>query len=354
MEQLFVKAWQRQALWLWLLLPLSWIYGLVTWIHKKSYQFGLRKIYYPQVPVIVIGNITVGGSGKTPFVIALVEYLQTKSIQVGVISRGYGGNTEKMPIIVTKQSNPTDVGDEPCLIVQSTNVAMAVCPNRGQAIDLLLEKFPNIQLILADDGLQHYQLDRDRDWIVVDKDRGFGNQQLLPTGFLREPLRRLQQPNTTVIYHATEIFDKNTLTMRLVEQTIQPLFFEMSENLQLSTQKVIAMTGIGYPKRFFHSLQKLGFDIVEKAWNDHHIYQLADFYNYQHLPIIMTSKDAVKVKYLLNNILNQPFQYSQEQLTFTKKIAKNIWVLPIIAELSPTVYQEIDEQLQSLSIFSNN
>jgi len=182
-ETTVTRAWQRQAAWLWLLLPVSWLYGLITMIRRQAYKTGMLSSYRAPIPVMVIGNISVGGSGKTPLIIALVEHLQDKGVKVGVISRGYGGDTSQMPTLVDNASLPNVVGDEPCLIVNMTGAAMAVCPNREQAITTLLQTHPDLQLIIADDGLQHYALQRDIEWIVVDAARGFGNKQLLPTGF---------------------------------------------------------------------------------------------------------------------------------------------------------------------------
>ncbi|MFW2177444.1 MULTISPECIES: tetraacyldisaccharide 4'-kinase [unclassified Moraxella] len=375
MEQVFLNAWQKKSLWLWVLYPLTLLYRGVSWLNKKSYDLGLKKTFYPTVPVWVIGNITVGGSGKTPFIIALVQYLQAQGVQVGVISRGYGGDVSQMPSLVTPKSTPSQVGDEPCLIVQNTQATgqampMAVCPNRGQAIDLLLQHFPNIQLILADDGLQHHALDRDHNWIVVDGDRGFGNRQVLPTGFLREPIARLRQPNTTVIFHQKnwqlsddllpknmlDSFRQNPLFMRLVEQNPIPLFENTQvknhqnslsnlkqESQSLPPQQVIAMTGIGYPKRFFNSLSKLGFDLIEKPLNDHHKFTLADFTDLPNdLPIIVTAKDAVKIRLLLQ----------VDNGEFAEGLKLRIWVLPVVAELSETVYHALDNQLLELGIKS--
>lgn len=371
MEQAFVNAWQKKAWWLWLLLPLSWLYRAVFWLNKKAYQLGLKKIFYPPVPVIVIGNITAGGSGKTPFLIALVQYLQAKNIQVAVISRGYGGNTHQMPCLVTLQSTPNQVGDEPCLIVQSCQingktVPMAVCPNRGQAIELILHQFPQTQLILADDGLQHHALDRDKNWIVVDGDRGFGNRQMLPTGFLREPLQRLLEPNTDVIFHqknwqlADNLLPKKMRDkfahqhkfMRLVEQSPIPLFERHQKQRQnslsnekpsLIPQQVIAMTGIGYPRRFFNSLSKLGFALIEQPFNDHHVFTLNDFSHLPNdLPIIVTAKDAVKIRILLQD----------DKSDLAESLKSRVWVLPVVAELSSEVLVMVDKTLHELNIRS--
>ncbi len=364
MEQVFLKAWHNQAWWLWLLLPLSWLYRVIFWLNKKAYQLGLKRTYYPPVPVIVVGNVTVGGSGKTPFIIAVVTYLQSKNIQVGVISRGYGGNTTQMPALVTPQSTPAQVGDEPCLIVQSTQilghpVPMAVCPNRAQAIELLLQHFPNTQLILADDGLQHFALDRDKNWIVLDGDRGFGNRQVLPVGYLREPLKRLLEPNTAVIFHQKnwqlepavlpknmfEKFTHQTMFMRLVEQPPMALFEQnqnsLSNNKQiLASQQVIAMTGIGYPHRFFNSLSKLNFNLIEKPFNDHYAFTLADFADLPDLPILITAKDAVKIRVLLQN----------DHSKAAEKLKSRLWVLPVVAELSEAVLGMVDKTMIELNI----
>lgn len=322
------------------------------------------------MPVIVIGNITVGGSGKTPLIIALVEYLHTKNIQVGVISRGYGGDTHQMPTLVTPQSTPAQVGDEPCLIVQNSDltgrtVAMAVCPNRGQAIELLLKNNPAIQLILADDGLQHHALDRDKNWIVVDSDRGFGNRQVLPVGFLREPIKRLSSPDTTVIFHqknwqvSPPLVKEDlgelsaNLLMKLQEKPLQPLFLNHKVNVGqisdsvtrqkleaiLPPQSVIAMTGIGFPKRFFDSLKQLGFTLIEKPFNDHHNFSLSNFSDLpKDLPIVITAKDAVKIRLLLQ----------ADNSNFVQALRERIWVLPVVAVLSEEVWQALDRQIEEL------
>ncbi len=358
MQQILLKAWQKKAVWLWLLLPLAALYRVVFFINKISYRWGIKKSYYSKVPVIVIGNITVGGSGKTPLIIAMVTYLQQKGIEVAVISRGYGGNETTMPCLVTAQSLPEQVGDEPCLIVQATQVPLAVCPNRGQAIDLLLHQYPKTQLILSDDGLQHFALDRDENWVVVDADRGMGNQQVLPVGFLREPIHRLFEAHTTVIFHQADwqqpvmVDLKNSLSkekdftpltlMRLVEQPLVPLFFSGNEPttrlLPYQNPTVTALTGIGYPQRFFNSLTKLGFQLIERPLDDHHAFSFADFTMLPDLPIVVTAKDAVKLRIL----------FAAPQTPQQQALAAKIWVMPVVAQLSAEVYQVLDRQVQQL------
>jgi len=209
--QLIQNAWNRQAKWLIVLRPLSCLYHFGFWVNQKLYEKGIKSVYTAPVPVMIIGNITVGGSGKTPLLIHLVNYLQSQNVRVGIISRGYGGKGP-FPAYVGLDATPDQVGDEPCLIVQSTGAAMAVGSNRQQSIELLLAKH-ELDLIISDDGLQHHALARQLEWIVLDRNRGLGNEKLLPEGYLREPKSRL---NTgTVIEHAAQPETESVFTVRL-------------------------------------------------------------------------------------------------------------------------------------------
>ena len=361
-ETTMTDAWQRQAAWLWLLLPVSWLYGFITLLRRQAYKVGLFASYRAPIPVLVIGNITVGGSGKTPLIIALVSHLQKQGIKVGIISRGYGGDSSQMPALVHTGSLPSIVGDEPSLIANMTGAAMAVCPNREQAITTLLKAYPDLQLIIADDGLQHYALQRDIEWIVVDASRGFGNQQLLPTGFLREPISRLQGVN--VVYHekAEMIATDNSkgqakrLTMHLQADKLQLLWSSDVEidNLTVAAKvpmsimpnsRVHAVSGIGYPQRFFDTLLSLGFDVIGHPYPDHYDFSLDELLQYTEQPIIVTSKDAVKIKALLLNAtsrqtLNEDYQ----------ELVNRLWVLPVTAVLSDSCYANLQQQLKALNI----
>ena len=338
LELLITKAWQEKSPMLATLAPLSVLYGVVGRVRKSLYDNDKLTKYHAPIPVMIIGNITVGGSGKTPLIIALVKYLQDKGINVGVISRGYG-RADSSPAMVCADSTPKEVGDEPCLIVQSTNVPMAVGANRGQVIDLLIQNHPALQLIISDDGLQHYALHRDVEWIVVDGVRGFGNEKLFPQGFLREPLDRLN--GATVIYHdsRTERYDDNALLMHLAPSKPASLLGndKSASDKDLPPQKVYAVSGIGYPARFFKTLNELGFDVVERAFGDHHDFALDDLADLIDLPIITTSKDAVKLHELASTHPNHA-------------IFDNIWVLPVQAVLSESVYEEMDRVLGELGV----
>lgn len=395
LETRITQAWQRQAWWLWLFWPISGLFALITRLRHLCYQRGWRRQYRAPVPVMVIGNITVGGSGKTPLIMALVEHLHSRGLKVGVISRGYGGDEAAMPLLVTPQSLPSQVGDEPCLIVAQTRVPMSVCPNRQQAIETLLTAHPDVQLIIADDGLQHYALARDIEWIVVDASRGFGNQQLLPTGFLREPISRLK--DATVVWHQTPdtMADKNkaganqhecqklphytqpdsnltnaALTMQLQASELLPLLsaadyqhlLHQQDSGKLSDSNrvkhaadkpynttVHAISGIGYPQRFFTTLRNLGFKVIEHPYPDHHAFTWSELSGYSDYPIVMTSKDAIKVRVLaeqaLEEALAEPLKWQA-----LSALLDRLWVLPVEAELSIACYDTLQDQLAPLGL----
>ena len=368
-ETTMTRAWQRQAAWLWLLLPVSWLYALIVILRRQAYKVGLFSSYRAPIPVMVIGNISVGGSGKTPLIIELVRYLQHQEIKVGVISRGYGGDSSQMPALVSTDSLPSVVGDEPCLIVNMTGVAMAVCPNRRQAITTLLNAYPDLQLIIADDGLQHYALQRDIEWIVVDGARGFGNKQLLPTGFLREPMTRLQgatvvyheKPNTILTYNYKSDNDSSAikpLTMHLQPDSLERLWPLSAQKNELacidkappkSGVQVHAVSGIGYPQRFFDTLNALGYEVIPHPYPDHYDFSLDELLQYTECPIIVTSKDAVKLRALLLKATEK--QVLDEQY---EELVSGLWVLPVSAVLSEQCYESLQEQLQVLNIVINN
>lgn len=352
LEQIFTQAWRNQSGWLMLLRPLSTVYGLVSRMRHYLYQQQILKSYRAPVPVMIIGNITVGGSGKTPLIIELVQFLHYFGLNVAVISRGYGGQGP-FPHLVQPQDLPEIVGDEPALIVQQTGVLMAVGPDRRAAIELLLEQAEQqgkpIDLILSDDGLQHLALQRDIEWIVLDVDRGLGNQQLLPAGYLRESVQRLD--TATVIEHGKNA--TSALRMQLKAAALEPLSDEAGLRPDLG-DCVHAVAGIAVPERFFQNLRELGFEVIEHAFADHHDYSPADldfdnsFDNRvendsedgfddssfdNHYPIITTAKDAVKIRQLAPLVA-----------------LDNIWVLPVQAQLSTACYEHLISQLKALKI----
>ena len=330
LAQYLQDAWYKQASWLIVLRPLSWLYGLGFRLNRHLYQSGCKSTYTAPVPVMVIGNITVGGSGKTPLLIQLVKYLQQQQIRVGVISRGYGGSGP-FPLLVTSEVEAAVAGDEPCLIVQSTGVPMAVGANRQAAIALLLQS-TELDLIISDDGLQHWALARQIEWIVLDQNRGLGNEKLLPEGYLREPKSRLE--NSSVIQHSKTA--QSALNMHLAIG--QPyLLNQHCDTSPFNCHAFFhAVVGIGFPERFYQTLKQLGVQQFQAhEFADHHDYKIEDVYFDDAEVIITTEKDAVKLKTLLKKYPN---------------FNTPIWVVPVDAVLSADCYALLAQQLQPLGI----
>jgi len=281
--------------------------------------------YQAKVPVIVVGNISVGGTGKTPLTIALAEQLIDRGFRPGVISRGYGGSALEWPQSVKPDSNPHYIGDEPVLVARRDICPVVVGPDRGKAIDLLLSE-NDCNVILSDDGLQHYAMQRDVEISVVDAQRRHLNLFCLPSGPLREPVSRLKSVDMVMLHMTKEaallkdgeypdILSKMGLsniakklpttksepsdlcTMHLEQKSVRALLDET----QLNSGKVHAVAGIGHPQRFFNALRSAGFDVIEHPFDDHHQFMASDFDFDDDLPIVMTEKDAVKCESLANS-----------------------------------------------------
>ncbi|MEG9532177.1 tetraacyldisaccharide 4'-kinase [Mannheimia indoligenes] len=291
-----MKIWQTKSLITWLLSPLSLLFWLISYVRKRLYSLNILQSYRSPVPVLVVGNISVGGNGKTPAVVWLVEQLQQRGVKVGVVSRGYGGKNKVFPQLVTQQSSAEIVGDEPVLIVQRTNVPLAVSPNRQQSIELLLSQF-ELDLIITDDGLQHYALQRDLEWVVVDGKRRFGNGFVLPAGGLRELPSRLNSVDAIICNGG--IAKSNEHLMSLEPSSAVNLLTNEYRPLSEFSQPCVAIAGIGHPPRFFTMLGKLGIPLAKtQGFADHQDFDanqlkaLAD----SQTPLLMTEKDAVKCK----------------------------------------------------------
>ena len=291
-----MKLWQKTSIITWLLAPFSLLFWLISQIRIALYRKKILKSYLSPVPVLVIGNISVGGNGKTPLVIWLVEQLQKKGVKVGVISRGYGGENKVYPQLVTPESNPKLMGDEPVLIAQRTHAPVAISPNRQQSIELLLSQF-ELDLIVTDDGLQHYALERDMEWVVVDGERRFGNGFVLPAGGLRELPSRLKQVQAVICNGKNANAGEHA--MHLEPDFVINLKTGEKRKLSEFTQSVYALAGIGYPPRFFNMLKELGIPLAETfSFADHQAFTAEMIVPKlsQNLPLLMTEKDAVKCK----------------------------------------------------------
>lgn len=292
---MITKIWSGDNKLYWLLIPFSIIYGIVVFIRKAMYKLRIFKSWKAPVPVIIVGNLSVGGNGKTPVVVYLVEQLLARGYRVGVVSRGYGGKSSSYPVIVTKDTPAHIVGDEPVLVYQRTGVPFAVAPKRSDAVKALLTSYP-IDIIITDDGLQHYSLKRDIEIVVVDGKRDFGNGWYLPAGPMRESISRLNHIDYLIINGESNKAYTNAYSMELVpNEAINLLTKERKPISQLAN--ICAMAGIGDPNRFFTMLKKQHVDLVNTvSYMDHQSYskeQLLKLANPSQI-LLMTEKDAVK------------------------------------------------------------
>lgn len=283
-----------------LLIPLAWIYQIAIIIRRLAYTSGIIPVKRLGIPVIVVGNITAGGSGKTPLVIWLANYLKNKGYHPGIVSRGYGGKASHWPQQVRPDSDPLMVGDEPVIISRRTACPVAVGgPNRVSAAEGLI-RTNQCDIIISDDGLQHLALFRDLEIAVVDSELRFGNKRCLPAGPLREPVRRLE---TVDIVVSNGKAGHGEFSMRYIPGRL----FKVNDpgnTMSLDDYRnrtVHAVAGIGHPPRFFRLLRNNGIKTVEHAFPDHYIYNKDDLRFDDDFPVLMTEKDAVKCRYIADD-----------------------------------------------------
>jgi len=281
-----------------LLLPLEGLFRLLVVLRRLAFRLGLMPSHAVAVPVIVVGNISVGGTGKTPLVVWLVGLLQKAGYRPGIVSRGYGGKAERWPQQVRPDSDPVMVGDEPVMLAQRCACPIIAAPDRVAAAKALLNH-SQCDLIITDDGLQHYRLKRDIEIVVIDGERRFGNGHCLPAGPLREPQSRLDEVDFVI---ANGLAGGGEFAMSLEQAGLRSLVNEgFSKSIEaLAGQRVHALAGIGNPQRFFQLLRSRGLEVVEHSFPDHHDYQVQDLGFADSLPILMTEKDAVKCRRFAN------------------------------------------------------
>lgn len=322
------KLWYPDKISYWsvLYVPFDMLLGVLAYLRKFSYQVGVISSWRSPVPVVVVGNITIGGTGKTPLVIWLAQQLKSKGFTPGIISRGYGGSASTI-VAVDIKSDPSIVGDEPLLIARRTSCPVWVGKKRPAVIRALLHANPKCDVIISDDGLQHYAMQRDFEIIVVDGERFYGNYAMLPFGPMREPVWRLQEVDALVINGEEADFWAGEYLMRFNGNT----FYCLSDASKTAVAKdfeglkVHAFAGIGNPSRFFNQLRQLGLIFTEHAFPDHHPYCASDLENVDAEVIIMTEKDAVKC---LDFGLN------------------NVWVLPVEVEVISGLEDKIIEKIE--------
>ncbi len=319
-----MKSWYRTSVVNFLLWPISWAYRFVVFVRRLAYKKGLLKVRHFTTPVIVVGNITVGGTGKTPLLIALAQTLTKRGQRVGVVSRGYRGNAKTWPQAVTDESDAAQIGDEPLLIAKKTGVPMVVGPDRVAAVSQLLANH-QIDVVLSDDGLQHYALGRDFEIAVVDGQRRYGNGFCLPAGPLREPLARAKTVDAVVCNggeaqpqeYQMQLKPGLVYSLQNVSQKLDPK--------KLVGQRVHAVSGIGHPQRFFDALMSEGFQIEPHAFQDHHYFKEQELQFNDGVPVVMTEKDAMRC-----------LQFNTD----------NFWCLPVEAEFDQALLEHVEKIIQ--------
>jgi tetraacyldisaccharide 4'-kinase len=308
--------WYSQNPVAWVLLPLSLLFCAVSILRRFTYIKGLLPDYAMPVPVIIVGNISVGGTGKTPLLIALCEYMIGQGYKPGVISRGYGAGTSG-EYSVAANDDAAACGDEPLLIKQRTGCPVIIGRDRVAAAKKLLAE-NDCDIILSDDGMQHYRLKRDIEIAVVDTLRKFGNGYCLPAGPLREPESRLQKVDMVVEHGKSD--HKYHFSLEF-GAAINLVTAEQREMESFTAGKAHAVAGIGHPQRFFRQLKALGVEVTEHAFPDHHAYTASDIDYADNLPILMTEKDAVKCRHL-------------QSVNTAGGANENIWAVPVSAKIS--------------------
>lgn len=308
LHEWIASQWRKRGLLYWLLGPLSWLYGVLLQTRKSLYRHGALRTFRAPVPVVVVGNIYVGGTGKTPVIIGLIAALQSRGWRPGLVSRGYGSRSKAEPVAGSGTLDVSLFGDEPAMISSITGVCVAVHADRAAAVRKLLERDPGIDVVLSDDGLQHWALERDIE-ILVQDDRGTGNGLLMPAGPLREPATRGREVNAVLtrrsanslqaslsaggVLHAEFAVDVSALRHLKTGRVIDPQTF-INETGQAPA--LLAMAGIGVPQRFFDTLNSLGITPSRTvSLPDHGRIDPAWLSRQPEGTILMTEKDAVRI-----------------------------------------------------------
>jgi len=322
--QIINDQFYKKFSWIILLTPLSLLFLIGIKTRNFFYSIGFLKSFKLARPVIVVGNITLGGTGKTSLIQKMIEELTKKKISVGVISRGYGGMV-KHPLEVLKNSRVEDVGDEPLLLKNKYDIPIFVGKDKVSVGQFLINQYPHVQLILSDDGLQHYKLERDLEICIIDGQRGFGNNLLFPSGPLREPKSRLKKCDLIVLNEKNDNFDFDYL------MTYKNPNFLLNKNNQkikfteLKDQDIFIMSAIGNPNRLIKFFRSFGFDFKYKFFNDHYFFKQEDFDGLEKKLIVMTQKDIVKCKNINHD---------------------NIWYLPVSVEIDEGFINEISKLIK--------
>ena len=314
------------------LAPLAWLYGWLVNRRRRAYRNGRRPVHHSPLPVLVVGNITVGGTGKSPFTAWLISHLKAQGWRPVILSRGYGARPDHYPCAVAPDSDPAACGDEPVMLAQQTGVPVLVDPRRARSA-AYAEHDKLGDVLVCDDGLQHYALARTLEFCIFDGARGVGNGALMPVGPLREPLERVRSVDfcltTGQPEHATFRGGlpgaKQCYAVTLVPTVLRNLSSGETRDLEwLSGRVVNAVAGIGNPARFFDTLNDLGARVIPHPFDDHHRFRSDDL-DFPHGPVVMTAKDGVKCRTIARD---------------------DVWVLDVIARPDAALVTELDQKLE--------
>jgi len=326
------RVWYGDGRFGWVLLPFGALYWLVSSLRRFLYVQGVLRTRKAAVPVIVVGNITAGGTGKTPTVLWLVESLRRRGFRPGIVSRGYGGSHTGGAMRVEPDSAASLVGDEPALLARRSRCPVVVDPDRVRAAEMLVDA--GVDVIVADDGLQHYRLDRDYEICVIDGGRGLGNRRLLPAGPLREPAGRLDDVEQVLINGPLKrrepgmtVAEQNAISFVLVASEARRLDGSSSRPLpDFAGRTVHAIAAIGNPQRFFDLLREFDIQVIEHGFPDHAALALADLRFGDDFDVLMTEKDAVKLG---------------------DKLGDNCWYVPVDLVMQPADSEPLLAEVES-------
>jgi len=326
------RIWYEGAASYQVLLPLSGLYWLLITVRRCLYQMGLLGRWHASVPVIVVGNITVGGTGKTPITIWLSRELRERGFSPGIVSRGYGGSKASSSMRVDSASDPMVVGDEPVLLARRTDCPVVVDANRARAAQMLVDD--GVDVIISDDGLQHYRLLRTYEICVIDGARGLGNRLLLPAGPMRETIDRLGEVDQVLINGRISdankdlsVVEQNAIQFELLATEVRRLNGSLTRPIErFAGTTVHAIAAIGNPARFFDMLRAHGMQVIEHAFPDHAKLERKDLEFGDDFEVLMTEKDAVKL----------------DRMSVDK-----YWAVPVETNIDPVVAGPWLEQIES-------
>lgn len=324
------RVWYGGSAGYWPFLPLTAFYWLVVTLRRLAYRFRLLATERLDVPVIVIGNLTAGGTGKTPATVWLATALLERGFTPGIVSRGYGGSKSSSPMRVDAASDPAIVGDEPVLLARRSACAVAVDRDRVRAARMLVDD--GADLVIADDGLQHLRLGRDYEICVIDGKRWLGNRLLLPAGPLREPPERLQRVDQVLVNgptreHGRTATEQNAIRFDLVATEVARLNGSLTRPIdRFADTTVHAVAAIGNPRRFFDMLRAQGMQVIEHSYPDHASLSVSSLTFADEFEVLMTEKDAVKIG---------------------TRVSDRFWYVPVDVTMDPALAGPWVEQIES-------